>query len=60
MLPTRYATSTCEQTATTTSTCLYEYQPEIYYHDFLTVALFVLFLLSVPVVGYYLNQFHKK
>jgi hypothetical protein len=58
--PLRFATSTCESVSSSTTHCVYEYVPEVYFHDWLTVSLFVLFLLSVPVVGFYLNQAHKN
>jgi len=58
--PVRYATSTCQDGTSSSTVCVYEYYPEIYFHDWLVVSLIVVFLLAVPVVGFYLNQFHKK
>jgi hypothetical protein len=59
MPPYKFATSSCE-TSGDTSLCVYAYRPEIYYHDWMIVMAFMLFLLSFPVVGFYLSRTHKK
>lgn len=47
--------SSTNTVATTTSTCVETYQPEVYYQDWLLVSLFVIFLLSLPVFGMFMS-----
>lgn len=54
-LVTRYSTTTCTS-VTTTSLCVTEYIPEFYYLDWLLVNIFIIFLLSFTVIGFFMNR----
>jgi hypothetical protein len=51
--PTRFSTTTC--TGTDPQICVTEYIPEVYYHDFMIVATWMIFLMSFPTIGFFLS-----
>lgn len=58
-LVTRYSTTSCSGSATA-STCVMEYVPEVYYLDWLLVNLFIIFLLSFTVIGFFMQRSLKS
>lgn len=59
-LNTRFATTSCVVSSSTSSECVTEYTVDVTYLDWLLIMLVLIFLLSLPAIGFFMNRFYPR